>query len=243
MLPSLIKAEAKLSTGRNIAVDAREREALEVPEGGAGILAALFVGGDRDTDGQWCIVDALAYRDRRGRLAMARPVLLSAAKTQPWLDGLRNHVNELWPRFFQAFLDTANRGHTELVEELGRCHRESTLNERLPVHRVLETEHRATLRSFVEQNGESNAGRLAQDMLAYMLAMAGYQKVTLNPVGVPDFVLEDLRKPDESAAHPMVNITLPRADAARLLELCREAGAEELVRVLAKEMEGSPPRI
>ena len=108
---------------------------------------------------------------------------------------------------------------------------------------MLETEHRATLCSFVEQNGESNAGRLAQDMLAYMLAMAGYQKVTLNAVGVPDFVLEDLRKSDESAARPMVNLTLPRPDVARLLELCRNAGAEELVHVLEKELEPSSHRI
>ncbi len=242
MFPSLVKAEAKLTTGQNIFVDARERIALEVPQGGVGILAALFVGGDRDTDGQWCIVDALAYRDRRGALAMARPVLLATARTQPWLDEMRRHVDELWPRFFQGFLDVANLGHTELVEELEQCHRESALTHRLPVHRVLETEHRNTLRSFIEQNGESNAGRLAQDMLAYMLAMAGYQKVTLNPVGVPDFLLEDLREPDEGAAHPVVNIKLPRADATRLLELCRNAGAEELVRALEKEMGGPSSR-
>ena len=239
MLPSLVKAEAKLTTGQNVFVDAREREALEVPEGGIGILAVLFVGGDRDTDGRWCIVDALAYQDRRGALAMARLKLLATARTQPGMYELRRHVDELWPRFFHAFLDIANLGHTALVKELQRCHLDSSIAERLPAYRVLETEHRTTLRRFVEQNGESNAGRLAQDMLAYMLAMAGYQKVTLNPVGVPDFVLEDLREPAERVVSPLVNITLRRTDAARLLELARDAGAEDLVRVLSMELTGS----
>jgi hypothetical protein len=37
---------------------------------------------------------------------------------------------------------------------------------------------------------ESEGGRLVQAMLAYLIAVVGYTQVTMNPVGVPDFVLE-----------------------------------------------------
>jgi hypothetical protein len=230
-LPSFIKAEVKLTTGGGISVTSRELKSLAVDdESSLGILAALFVGGDLDADGRWVIVDAGAYRDRTGdTLGAVRSTLVSTARGQPWLDGLRRHIDDLWPGFLDAFKDAADRGHARLLDELKSCHQEGTLRDRLPRHRILGAEHRATVTRLVERHGESDAGRLAQDLLAYLLALAGYGKVTINAVGVPDILLED---PASGAGTDFVTLTLASGDVARLARLCRESGDEKLAGVL-----------
>jgi len=231
MLPSAIKAEVKLTTGAGIALAARELDALAVAEADAvGLVAALFVGGDRDRDGRWILVDAAEYQGRRGEdVAAVRGALLATARTQRWIDPLRRHVAELWPPFLQAFLDVAERGHGELVEELEGSFRAGRLRHALPRERVLAVEHVAAMRRLVEFHGEVGAGRIAQDLLAYLMAMAGYRKVTLNAVGVPDFVLEDC----EASQRPeRVSFSLATADAERVAALCRAAGDERLAQAV-----------
>src|SRR6266540_2959104 len=227
MLPTTIKAEVKLTTGGGVSLAARELDALEVSDPGAvGLLAVLFVGGDRELDGRWTIVDASDYHGRNGdSVSAARSVLVATARTQRWLDPLRRHVDDLWPAFLHAFVDAAERGHAELVAELDSLHRQGRLRERLPRDRVLGIEHVATVKDLVRHHGESDAGRLAQDLLAYLLALAGYRKVTLNAVGVPDFVLEGCTVGDP-VKHVM--ISLVRTDAERVVALCRAAGDERL---------------
>jgi hypothetical protein len=231
MLPSAIKAEVKLTTGGGIALAARELDALAVTDADAvGLVAALFVGGDRGRDGRWILVDAADYQARRGEdVAAARGALLATARTQRWIEPLRRHVEELWPPFLQAFSDVAERGHAALVAELDGLHREGRLGEALPRERVLGVEHAAATRRLVEFHGESSAGRIAQDLLAYLIAMAGYRKVTLNAVGVPDFVLEDCAA---SQRPERVNFSLAPEDAERVAALCRAAGDERLARVV-----------
>jgi hypothetical protein len=231
MLPSTIKAEVKLTTGSGVSVGARELAALAVPDADAvGVIAVLFVGGDRELDGRWIIVDAADFRGRTGEtVSAARSALLATARAQPWLEPIRRHVDELWPAFLQGFVDVAERGHAALVTELAALHDAGRLRERLPRDRVLAIEHVATVKALVRRHGESDAGRLAQDLLAYLLAVAGYRKVTLNPVGVPDFVLEE-RMADVQSSR--VTLSMPCRDAERLAALCRAAGDEQLARMV-----------
>lgn len=231
MLPSKIKAEVKLTTGGGVSLAARELDALAVSDAGAvGLVAVLFVGGDRELDGRWTIVDAADFHNRNGEsVSAARSALVATARTQRWLDPLRRHVDDLWPAFLQAFVDPAERGHADLVAKLDGLHRKGRLGERLPRDRVLGIEHLATVKKLVRRHGESDAGRLVQDLLAYLLALAGYRKVTLNAVGVPDFVLEDCAVRD--AVQP-VTFSLPRADAERVIAHCRAAGDEGLARAV-----------
>jgi hypothetical protein len=233
MLPSTIKAEVKLTTNGGIALAARELAALAVSEPDAvGLVAALFVGRDRERDGRWILVDAADYQGRRGESVCAvRGALAATAKTQPWLDPVRRYVEEHWPAFLQAFVDAADRSHAELVAELDEHHRSGRLRDALPRDRVLAVEHLNTLNRLVERHGESDAGRIAQDLLAYLLAMAGYRKVTLNAVGVPDFVLEDCAT---AGRGDRITFSLTRDEAERIAELCRAAGDDRLARTVER---------
>ncbi len=231
MLPATLKAEAKLTTGDAISVASRELAALEVPGGGLGIVAVLLVGGGADEDGRWVLVDAAAWRGRSGEsVSAARSVLASLARGQRHLDALRRHLDEAWPRFLVGFRDAAEAGHGALVGALAAAHRDGTTRDRLPRDPLLSYERREAVRALLELHGESDTGRLAQDLLAYALAFAGWRKVTLNAVGVPDFVLEeraaDLEPPRE------VTITLAREDAERAAALLRAGGEHALARAL-----------
>jgi hypothetical protein len=235
MLPAIVKAEVKLTTGAGVCVFARELGALDVAPGeGVGIVAVLFVGGERESDGRWILVDPRALRGRSGgTVSASRSVLAAAARRQPWLDGLRRHVDELWPAFLDAFGEAAELGHAALVDALARAHAAGATRELLPRHRILVAEHRAAVHALVDRHGECDAGRLAQDLFAYLVALAGYRKVTLNPVGVPDFLLEEpVREPMPVDGGAAVTLTLGRDEAARLVSLCRAAGEHELARAL-----------
>lgn len=227
MLPATLKAEAKLTTGDGVSVAARELVALEVPGGGVGIVAVLLVGGGPDEDGRWVIVDAAAWSGRSGEsVSAARSVLAKLARGQRHLDRLRQHVDETWPRFLVAFREPAESGHGALVEALQAAHRDGTTRDLLPVDPVLGYERREAVHALLAQHGESDAGRLAQDFLAYVLSFAGWRKVTLNAVGVPDFVLEE--PVAERAAGQHVTITLPREDVERAAARLRAAGEDAL---------------
>lgn len=233
LFPSTLKAEAKLTTGGGVSVAARELAALSVAEpDAAGVIAVLFVGGERELDGRWTIVDATDFHRRTGdSVSAARSKLVATARTQRWLEPLRRHVDALWPPFLAAFGETARRGHAELVGELEALHAAGRFQERLPRDRVLGVEHAANVRELVDRHGESDAGRLAQDLLAYLVAFAGYRKVTLNAVGVPDFVLEEWITAESGDGNAdRVMLSLPRSDAERVATLCREAGDERLAR-------------
>ena len=230
VLPASVKAEVKLTTLAGVSVAARELAALEVPEGrGLGLLAVLFAGDE--ADGRWLLVDASAWHGRAGdSVSVARSVLARLARGQPRLDALRRHVDEAWPRFLVAFADAAEAGHAALVSALEEAHASGGVEALLPRDPVLAYERRAALRALLERHGEADAGRLAQDLLAYVLAWAGWRKVTLNPVGVPDFVLEE---PDPGEPLPGdVTLTLPREEAERVGALFRAAGEQELARGL-----------
>ncbi len=231
-LPTTVKAEVKLTTGSGVQVSARELEALQVGDATAvGILAVLFWCGDREVDGTWVIVDAAEIRERDGESVSAtKSALLRASRAQPWLDGLRQHVDRYWPPFLDAFKEEALRDHGSLVEELARCHREGLIQGRLPEHRILAAEHRATLAELIASQGEADAGRISQDLLAYLLAHAGYRKVTNNPVGVPDFVLSDLARDADAGSKIVFELTLEEAE--RLVSLCRSAGDDQLAQAM-----------
>lgn len=224
-LPSLLKAEVKLTTGAHISVATRELEALAVEvDEAAGIVAAIFVGGEPEVDGRWVIVDATSWRDRAGQSVSAtHSALVALARMQPRLAPLRTYVDEMWPIFFAGWKDVAARGHEELLVELGRAHREGTIGHRLPRYEVLNVEHRDSFAKLVDNHGEHEAGRLAQDLLAYVIAFAGYGRITNNPIGVPDFVLEGRRNRPAG-----VTLTLTEGEAARFLRICVSAGESVL---------------
>jgi hypothetical protein len=239
-LPRTIKAEVKLTTGSGVQVAGRELDALEVTDAAtAGILAVLFWCGDRELDGNWVIVDASRIRDREAEsLCVTKTALLLASRNRDHLGGLRRHVEANWPAFLDAYKDEALRDHATLVDALESCHRKRLVADRLPRHGILSAEHRATVEQIVDAHGESGAGRIMQDLLAYLLAFAGYRQVTNNAVGVPDFVLSDFR--DESAvgggAAPdgRFVLELTHEEARRLLDLCKSAQEDELASRLSR---------
>lgn len=235
-LPLIIKAEAKLTTRDHASISARELTGIAFEgQDSVGILAVLFIGGDRDADGRWVIVDASTWRTRLGdSVSATRSNLVSLERTQPQLDELRGYVNDLWPAFLEGWKATADRGHEELTRELERSHREGTLLESLPQHPILAVEHRQSVSDLVSTHGESDAGRLVQDLLAYVIAAAGYRNVTNNPVGIPDFVLTGLAT--DSAA---VVLRLTTDEARTLERLCEHAGELSLA---ARLREATPRR-
>lgn len=149
-------------------------------------------------------------------------------------------MSETWPPFLAAFRDQALAGHGGLLRELEDLHRTSKLAEHVVGRDVLELEHRNAVRELVEHCGESDAGRLFQDMLAYVLAMAGYRSVRVNPVGVPDIELGD---PDNAAvgsgvAEPgSVQVRLSREQVKRLVRLTLAAGELEVADELRSALE------
>jgi len=235
-LPTTIKAEVKLTTAASVQVSAREIDALRVGDStSVGLLAVLFWCGDRDVDGSWVIVDASRIRNRQtDSLSVTKANLLLTSRASDGLSHLRRHVADHWPAFLYAFKDDGLRGHAALVEVLARCHRDGLVAERLPKHSILAAEHRATVKEFIECHGEADAGRIMQDLLAYLLAFVGYREVTNNAVGVPDFVLSDLIGAAARAITVVVELTLD--EASRLLDLCRSVGDEELTRAVGRSM-------
>jgi hypothetical protein len=240
VLPAVVKAEVKLTTIGRVGLDARELRALDVPGGGLGLVAVLFAGGDPDDDARWVLLDAAAWHGRRGEsVSAAQSVLAAVARGQRHLDPLRRHVDAAWPRFLVAFREAAEQGHAALVAALAAAHDAGETEGLLPQDPVLGYERREAVRALVERHGESDAGRLAQDLLAYVLALAGWRKVTLNPVGVPDFVLEQPRPTAGVAARVAasdVTLTLRRGEAERVLALCRAAGEEDLAGALEERL-------
>jgi len=226
-LPELIKVEAKFTTGSAVPLPEREREALAVDgPGQVGRVAALFLEDARD-EGRWLLVDATAIRERDAASArLGREALRRMGRTQPHLGELRAHLDAGFPRFLQGFLDEALEGHDALVAALGSLHASGALERRLPDWDVLDSEHRGNLRTLVERHGESGAGRILQDLLAYAIASAGYGKVVNNAVGVPDFVVSGL------ASAERVHLSVSAGEAAELARLCRLGGNEELARLV-----------
>lgn len=108
------------------------------------------------------------------------------------------------------------------------------LCDRLTAEPLLELEHREAVRTIVESLGAAVAGHVFQDLLAYLLALAGYGRVQINPVGVPDIEVSELRGRLESDP---VTLSITRQQAARLVKLCQAAGESELVKALVLELE------
>ena len=88
MFPSTIKGEVKLTTGGGASLSARELEALTVSDPRAvGLVAVLFVGGDRELDGHWTMVDAADFhgRDAREKMLSKFKGRFYIAKSEPAL--------------------------------------------------------------------------------------------------------------------------------------------------------------
>lgn len=234
--PATIKAEVKLTTSTSVQISARELEALRVTEHtSVGLLAVLFWSGDRNVDGQWIIVDASRIRHREAEsVSVTKTAMLSTSRARDPLNAVRQHAAKYWPAFLYAFRDEALQGHAALVEVLERCHRNQLVAERLPEHAILAVEHSATVQEIIRFHGESDAGRLMQDLLAYMLAFIGYRAVTNNAVGVPDFVLADLG--GVVGREPNVLVELTFDEARRIIELCQSAGHDDLAHAVDQSM-------
>jgi hypothetical protein len=97
---------------------------------------------------------------------------------------------------------------------------------------VLELEHRNAMRAIVESLGPSVSGHIFQDLLAYLLAFAGYNRIQINPVGIPDIVVSDLV---DHADARFITISLTQEQVDRLVELGKIAGDEELVTAIVDQ--------
>jgi hypothetical protein len=235
--PKALRVEAKFTTGTTIAVPKREREALlSKDQDVVGVIAALFWCGTREVEGRWFIVDA-AESFRSGPAdggSFGVQDLQRIEKGQTWLAGVRQHVEQTWPAFLRAFREAALAGHEVLRTELDVLQKAGKLRDRLTVEPVLELEHRETVRTIIESLGPAVAGHVFQDLLAYLLALAGYDKIQINPVGVPDIEVSELRGRLES--NP-VTLSITRQQAVRLVKVCQAAGESELVKALTLELE------
>ncbi len=231
-LPGVIKAEVKFTTGTVVQLPARELEALQDPRHlGLGLVAVLFWCSDPEVDGRWLVRDASELRARRSArtVSVSKDDLRRAERMkQPRLQELRQHLRRSWPRFLQAFLEEAVRGHLTVGEELQRCHRERKLAERLPRYEILEADHQRAMTRLIEAQGESAAGRVLQDLFAYVVALLGYCEVTLNAVGVPDVTLAGLDGLARDREPVGGDGSFSPEELQRLERYCREAGDEEL---------------
>jgi hypothetical protein len=243
--PPTIRAEVKVTTGRILQVGRRELAALGSSDPvSCGLLAALFWPGDRLLGGRWIIVDTTeAFGRRAGRGVSTRcSALVQAARGQPWLDDLRASIDHWWPPMLQAFVDDALRSRANLVEHLRRHHEEGTLRDQMPGHPILEMDHRRAMDQIFTTLDESAAGRILQDLFAYLLGLLGYRSITSNSVGVPDFVAADL---DSAAVQvPTVTVIVTRDEAGRLIRACELGGAPDLAAKITGAIAGqdSNPR-
>jgi len=186
--PKSLRLEVKFSTKTTIVISSRERKSLlsndiEV----VGAIAALFWCGQRDVDGRWFIVDA-AESFRAGPAeggSLDVRALQRLELGQARLTGLRDYVEHTWPPFLRAFHDRALMGHVTLRTELEELKRSRRLQERVTKESILDLEHRDNVRAIVDTLGAKVSGLIFQDLLAYLLALA-YDRVQINPVGVPD---------------------------------------------------------
>jgi hypothetical protein len=230
--PKALRVEAKFTTGTTIAVPKREREALlSKDQDVVGVIAALFWSGTREVDGRWFIVDA-AESFRSGPAeggSFGVQDLQRIAKGQAWLAGVRDHVEQMWPPFLRAFQDETLAGHEALCIHLEELKRVGRLRERVTKDPVLELEHRNAIRAIVDTHGAAVAGHIFQDLLAYLLVLAGYDRVQINPIGVPDIEVSEFR---DDLGSNLVTITLTREQADVLVRLCQAAGEDKLAEAL-----------
>jgi hypothetical protein len=229
--PATIRIEVKTTTSEAVPLPLRELAALDTKDSNeVGILAALFWCGDRDVDGRWLIADAAAtFRQRTAQtISVPKTRMERAHRGQSWLDGLKQHITDVWPPFLQAFFEDAMRGHEALCEVLKHAHENGTVAARLPTERVLDTDHRDAIQSLIDHHGESPAGHIFQDLFAYLVGHAGYSTVTLNPVGVPDVTVSGLVG-QESVVPADVDLgSFSERQARTLLKYCEQSGDEEL---------------
>ncbi len=230
--PKALRIEVKFTTGTTIAIPKRERESLLSNDANVvGVIAALFWCGKRDVDGRWFIVDA-AESFRVGPAdggSLDVRDLQRLEKGQTWLAGLRDFVEQTWPPFLRAFLDEALAGHEALCTELEILRRSGKLQERVAKDPVLDLEHRNAVRAIVDSLGAAVSGHIFQDLLAYLLALAGYNRVQINPVGIPDIEVSEFLGHSTS---DLVTLTVTRDQADRLVELSEAAGENELLKAL-----------
>lgn len=233
-LPSAVRVECKFTTGSSVALPRRELEALEVHEKGAvGVIAVLFWNGTPDPNGRWLLVDAKeAVRPGGAACAsFAERDLVRLDRTQRWLNGLRQHAAENWRPFLAAFVELSRSGHDALRAELRELHDSGNLRAQVDRHRddVLEVDHRASVQAIVDELGESVAGHVFQDLLAYLLGMAGYRTVRMNAVGVPDIELTDLAG---GGRDERISVSLSRDELERALALAQAADDTTLLDAL-----------
>ena len=230
-LPSVLRVEVKFTTGTTISVPRREREALLRSDRAAvGAVAALFWCGERAVDGRWFIVDAAESFRSTGGEATSLGVhdLRRIEKTQPWLAGVRKHVERTWPAFLAAFGQLALAGHDALQKELSALHGSGRLAEYVIGADVLEIEHRNAVKAIIDRHGAAVAGHVFQDLLAYLLVLAGYATVRTNPIGVPDIEVSDVVGTDRGR----IRLELSRKQVQRLIRLARKAGDTALAESL-----------
>jgi hypothetical protein len=230
-LPRTIRAEVKFTTSGSVSVPDRELAPLRSSDPNiTGLLAVLFWSDGREMDGKWLVVDAADSLVLR-RSSFTPEYLRRAATSQPGLASLRRRIEDLWPPFLIAYLDTAKKGHLALSKELQSRHAKGQLQEMLPTHEVLTIDHRAAMLEVVEHCGRSGSGRIFQRLFAYLLGLVGYRTVTVNTIGVPDVVASDPAQEDEQA-----DFRLTVEESRRLVRHCRLAGDTELAsRLLSQD--------
>jgi hypothetical protein len=232
MKPEMIRAEVKFTTRSSLSIPGRELQELTAHQPGLGLIAAMFWRGDELHDGRWLIVDARALSASGSRArSFGKADLIRKANGQPSLGWLRDRIEPLWPRLLAGFLQDALGGHETLARALSAAFKDERMENTLPSYRVLAVEHRANIRTVLEKHSETGTGRLFQDFFAFLLGLAGYRSVTVNPVGVPDVIVSD---PDDERGIAVGPIS--RSDIERLRSLCLQLEETRLAELLGSHL-------
>jgi hypothetical protein len=229
MLPSLIRAEVKFTTRRTVAIPRRELESLQTGDRTQiGILAVLFLCGDKNTDGRWFISDVneLIKMASSKSLNIGLNDMLQAERSQTRLKDLRNEVKELWFQMVNAYLNEALTGHSSLKEELQRRYQEQSIADRMISDDILDVEHIDTINQIVNHHGPSVSGHIFQDLFAYLFSLLGYRSITINSVGVPDVIMTGL----ESDNSNIFIGPISQGEAQEIIKCIEKFGNKKLLR-------------
>ena len=114
-------------------------------------------------------------------------------------------------------------------------------------------ENKGVATEQMKKLGASGAGTVLQDLLAYLVALAGYETLRINPVGVPDIELTGLsgrngilassvgeapkkRRVAATRLKKRITIRLTREQVRRITECCRKAGERELAEQVISQL-------
>lgn len=230
LLPAAIRVEVKFTTGDNFKVPSRELESLKTGHSVAlPIIAVIFSSRDRDVDGRWFIVDARRLNCSSGveSWGCSQNQFMRLVRRARDLRDLQELIAADWPQLLATLLDKSLEGHKSLNNEFHRWREMGRCRQLLWREKVLDVEHTANFRRLHEHHGDQVTGGILQDLFAFLLLLAGYGRITVNPVGVPDVEAHLVKTEKETGD---LQSALTAGEIRIIADYCRRAGDENMAR-------------